>query len=80
MLPVFAVSRVSGRFFAFVVEDGDAGPVARQRTVELGPIVGNDYVVLDGLEAGDRLIVSGVQKIRDGAVVNPKAAETAATS
>ena len=37
--------------------------------VELGELVGNDYVVLKGLSAGDRLIVSGVQKIGDGAPV-----------
>ena len=73
-IPVVAVSRVSGRTFAFVVEDGDAGAVARQRTVRLGAIVGNDYVVLDGLAEGDRLIVSGIQKIRDGAAVDPKPA------
>lgn len=70
-VPVVAVSRVSSRNFAFVVEDGDAGPVARQRTLQLGPIIGNDYVVLAGLAPGDRLVVSGIQKIRDGAAVNP---------
>ena len=70
-VPVVAVSRVSGRIFAFVVDDGDDGPIARQRTLRLGPIVGNDYVVLDGLAPGDRLIVAGVQKIRDGAPINP---------
>jgi membrane fusion protein (multidrug efflux system) len=39
--------------------------------------VGNDYVVLDGLAAGENLIVSGIQKIRDGAPVNatPKSPE-----
>jgi RND family efflux transporter MFP subunit len=73
-VPVVAVSRVGGRTFAFVVENGDAGTVARQRTVRLGAIVGNDYVVLEGLAEGDRLIVSGIQKIRDGAAVDPQSA------
>lgn len=52
--------------------------VAHQRAVTLGPIIGNDYVVLKGLQAGDRLIVSGVQKIGDGAPVRPAAAAPAA--
>ena len=43
--------------------------VARQRAVRLGPVVGNDYVVESGLKAGDKLIVSGIQKIADGAPV-----------
>ena len=45
--------------------------MARQRPIELGPLVGNDYLVTKGLAVGDRLIVSGVQKIGDGAPVAP---------
>ena len=32
-------------------------------------MVGNDYVILNGLAAGERLIVSGIQKIADQAPV-----------
>ena len=71
-VPVVAVSRVGGRTFAYVVEDAGGAALARQRTLRLGPIVGSDYVVLDGLAAGERLIVSGIQKIRDGSPVAAK--------
>jgi multidrug efflux pump subunit AcrA (membrane-fusion protein) len=37
--------------------------------VQVGEIQGNDYVVKSGLKPGDRLIVSGIQKIADGAPV-----------
>ncbi len=37
--------------------------MARQRPVRLGAILGNDYVVLDGIKPGDRLIVSGAQNL-----------------
>ena len=70
-VPVTAVSRVSGKFFCFVAEQTDTGFVARQRPLEVGEVIGNDYVVKSGLEAGDRLIVSGIQKIGDGAPVKP---------
>jgi hypothetical protein len=40
--------------------------------VRLGDLVGHDYLVLSGLERGDRLIVSGVQKVGDGAPVAPE--------
>jgi RND family efflux transporter MFP subunit len=66
LIPVTAVSRVSGQFFAFVAEPKDKGFVARQRPVRLGSILGNDYVVLDGIKPGDRLIVSGAQNLADG--------------
>ena len=39
------------------------------RAVEPGPVVGNDYVIESGLEPGERLIVSGIQRIGDGAPV-----------
>jgi RND family efflux transporter MFP subunit len=77
-IPVVAVTRVNGRFFAFVAEAGEGGAtVARQKPIELGPLTGNDYVVEKGLTAGDRLIVSGVQKIGDGAPVAPTPAGSA---
>jgi len=69
--PLVAMTRINGRFFAFVAEGSGDKTVARQRPVELGELTGNDYVVLKGLAAGERLIVTGVQKIGDGAPVAP---------
>ena len=69
-VPFVAVNRVNGQYFAFVAESGEGGKtVARQRAVDLGAVVGNDYVLKSGLKAGEKLIVSGVQKIGDGAPV-----------
>jgi RND family efflux transporter MFP subunit len=69
-VPVVAVNRVNGQYFAYVAESGDGGQmVAHQRAVEMGPVIGNDYVVKSGLKPGEKLIVSGVQKIGDGAPV-----------
>lgn len=65
--PLVALHRINGQYFAYLAEPGDKGAtVARQRAVQVGPIVGNDYVITSGLTAGETLIVSGVQKIRDG--------------
>jgi RND family efflux transporter MFP subunit len=69
LIPVTGVSRVSGQYFVFVAEAQGNGTVARQRPVRLGSIVGNDYVVLHGIKAGDPLIVSGTQNLADGAPV-----------
>jgi RND family efflux transporter MFP subunit len=74
-VPLTATTRINGVYFVFVAEDAKEEPakpatlVARQRAVTLGPVVGNDYVVLTGLKAGEKLIVSGIQKIVDGAPV-----------
>ena len=71
-VPITAVTRINGKYFCYVVEKTDKGSVARQRPIEVGDLVGNDYVVKSGLAAGDRLVVSGIQKIGDGAPVTPE--------
>ena len=68
-VPVTAVVRVSGQYFCFVAEQGQQGLVARQKPVDVGEVIGNDYVVRGGLKPGEKLIVSGIQKIGDGAPV-----------
>jgi RND family efflux transporter MFP subunit len=68
-VPVVAVLRVSGQYFCFVVESQGSGLVARQRPVQVGEIVGDDYVVKSGVKPGDRIVVSGVQKLADNAPV-----------
>jgi RND family efflux transporter MFP subunit len=69
-VPVTSVMRVNGQYFAFVAEKTDKGLVAKQHPVQLGDIIGNDYVVRSGLDAGEQLITSGLQKIGDGAPVS----------
>jgi RND family efflux transporter MFP subunit len=71
-IPITAVTRINGKYFCYVVEKGDKGPVARQRPIDVGDLLGNDYIVKSGLAAGDQLIVSGIQKIGDGAPVKPE--------
>jgi RND family efflux transporter MFP subunit len=68
-IPVVAVNRLSGQYFCFVVEQQGQSLVARQRPVQVGDVVGDDYVVAGGLKPGERVVVSGIQKIGDGAPV-----------
>ncbi len=68
-VPVVAVSRISGQYFCFVLEAQGGGFVAKQRPVQVGEVLGDDYVVTGGLKAGDRVVTSGIQKLADGAPV-----------
>ena len=72
MIPVTAVSRLSGKIFAFVAEGNGQQAVARQRVITVGDLVGNNYVVLDGIKPGDKIIVSNVQMLADGMPVMPQ--------
>ena len=72
MIPVLAVSRINGQSFAFVAEPGDKGFVAKQRQLRLGEMVGNDYVVLEGIKAGEKIITGNTQMLGEGTPVQPQ--------
>jgi RND family efflux transporter MFP subunit len=76
VVPVLAVARISGQYFAFVAESDGKQLVARQRLIHVGELIGNDYTVLDGVKPGDRLIISGAQALSDGTAVTEAPAAT----
>jgi RND family efflux transporter MFP subunit len=69
-IPVLAVQRINGEFFAFAAVKDGKGTLARQKPLKLGEIVGNDYTIVDGVNPGDHIIVSGLQFLQDGAPVS----------
>ena len=71
-VPILAVSRLAGQYFAFVAEPQNGGAfVAKQRPLTIGETIGNNYEVRDGIKPGDKIIVSGTQFLMDGAPVIP---------
>ncbi|TAK16925.1 MAG: efflux RND transporter periplasmic adaptor subunit [Acidobacteria bacterium] len=68
-VPITAVLRINGQYFVYVATSERGGLSAHQRQIKVGPVVGNDYVVAEGLTAGEQVIVSGIQKIGEGAPV-----------
>ena len=78
VVPVLSVSRINGQFFVFVAEGNGKSVVAHQKIVQLGELMGNQYVVLDGLKAGDRVVVEGSQNLVDGATVTETAENSGA--
>ncbi|MDE3105324.1 MAG: efflux RND transporter periplasmic adaptor subunit [Acidobacteriota bacterium] len=70
-VPVLAVSMIGGESFVFVAKPQDGGYLAHQVPVKLGETVGNNYPVLSGLKPGDKVILSGLQFLQEGAPVKP---------
>ena len=71
-VPILAVSRLGGQYFAFIAEPQNGGSyLARQKPLTIGETVGNDYEVRDGIKPGDKVIVSGTQFLLDGVPVIP---------
>jgi membrane fusion protein, multidrug efflux system len=77
LVPQRAVQELQGVHQVAVVGADDK---VAMRTVKAGARVGDLWVVDGGLKPGERIVVEGLQKVRDGAVVNPKPAEAAASA
>lgn len=69
LVPQRAVTELQGGYQVAVVGGDDKVSV---RTVTVGDRVGSEWVIADGLKPGERVIAEGVQKVRQGAHVNPK--------
>lgn len=77
LIPTEAISRIGGQSFVFVAEeqeseDGTVSLVAKQKPVVLGSIQGQSYQVISGVEAGEKIVVSGILNLFDGASIAPE--------
>lgn len=83
LIPVTAISRLGGATFVFVAQapeqpkPGAPALVAIQKPVKLGAIEGNNYQVIEGLKAGEKIVVSGILNLTNGAPITPAPEETA---
>lgn len=72
VLPERALVQLQGKNFVWVVSsDGKAS----QRPVTVGEQVESDFLITEGLKPGERVIVEGIQKAREGAPVTAMTAE-----
>jgi RND family efflux transporter MFP subunit len=75
LVPQRAVSELQGGYQVAVVGAENKVDV---RTVAVGDRIDNRWIVTSGLNAGDRVVAEGVQKMRTGVHVNPKPFEAEA--
>jgi RND family efflux transporter MFP subunit len=69
VVPQRAVSELQGGYQVAVVDDQNKVNI---RTVKVSDRIGKEWVIAEGLKPGERVVAEGVQKVRPGAVVNPK--------
>jgi multidrug efflux pump subunit AcrA (membrane-fusion protein) len=73
LIPQRAVAELQGSHQVAVVGGDNKVSI---RSVTVGDRVGNLWIVTDGVKAGERVIVEGLSKVRDGAVVEVAAAKS----
>lgn len=72
LVPTTAIMRFGGETFVFVAESSKSGIVARQRLIKVDSIEGNNYQVISGLKPGEKVVLSGILALRDGAPITPQ--------
>jgi membrane fusion protein (multidrug efflux system) len=72
LVPQQAVIDLQGTHQLAVVDDANKVSI---RAVKLGETVGRDWIVHEGVQPGERVIIDGLQKVRQGSVVNPQSSE-----
>lgn len=74
LVPQAAVTELQGTYQVAVVGSDDKVKIQQ---VQVGPQVGPDWIVTEGIGASDRVVVGGIQYARPGATVKPEAAPAA---
>jgi membrane fusion protein (multidrug efflux system) len=69
VIPQEAVNELQGSYQVAVVGDDNKVSI---RPVQMGERIGTMWEVLDGLKPGDRVVVQGMQKVREGSAVTVK--------
>jgi membrane fusion protein (multidrug efflux system) len=70
LVPQIAVTQTETGYLVFVL---DAQGKAQLRPIKVGDWVGKDWTVLEGLKAGDKVVVDNLMKLRPGSAVAPVA-------
>lgn len=66
-VPLSAIVQAKdGKYGVYIVSASDGGEVARLRPTEIGQVTGTDIGVVSGLAAGDEVITTGANLLKDG--------------
>lgn len=71
LVPERAVTELQGKNFVWVIGPDNK---AERRKVTVGQPIGEGVLILENLKAGERIVVEGLQKVRDGKEVKPMTA------
>lgn len=71
VVPQFATIEIQDKVFVFAL--ADSNKVKKQAITIIGK-AGNNYLVKDGVKAGDQIVLSGLDRLQEGVVIAPQKA------
>jgi membrane fusion protein (multidrug efflux system) len=69
VVPQRAVAELQGTYQVAIVNETNS---VHLQSVKVGAQVGADWIIENGVKAGERIVVEGTGKVKEGMVVNPK--------
>jgi membrane fusion protein (multidrug efflux system) len=68
MIPQRCIKELQGRFSVFIINEENK---VEMREVKVGPQISNFWVIKEGLMTGEKVVYEGIQKVKEGGMVNP---------
>ena len=68
MIPQRCIKELQGRFSVFIINEENK---VEMRAVKVGPKISNFWVIKEGLMTGEKVVYEGIQKVKEGGMVNP---------
>jgi membrane fusion protein (multidrug efflux system) len=76
LIPQRCVMELQGLHNVYVVDSSNKAEI---REITVGPKVGSNWLITEGLKPGEKVVFEGLQKVRDGAAVKPTVADLNST-
>lgn len=69
LIPVTSVAKIAGQDFVFIAKEEKGQLIAKQVPIVTGNIQDGKYIIKSGLKDGDNVVIKGIQKLYDGALI-----------
>jgi len=68
MIPQRCIKELQGRYSVFIINEENK---IEMKAVKVGPKISNFWVIKEGLMTGEKVVYEGIQKVKEGGMVNP---------
>lgn len=69
LVPQRCVKELQGQYYVFTVDKDNK---ITQKQIKLGPLFKDFWVVQEGVNKGDKIILEGIQRVQEGMTIKPK--------
>lgn len=68
IIPQRSVMELQGMYSVYLIDDTNK---VDKRSVKVGPKIKDFWLIMEGLQSGDKVVYEGLQKVKEGITVNP---------